>query len=116
MKLFAIIAHTQVLENYGDSQKPYWKCKGGDAYWVANVFAKDAQTAQNMGLNVPSTRTVETRNSMGFIEFVNRIEVCDVIEATRRAAVDRTDDSIDPDVYFSFVQKAKEFDTYELVA
>lgn len=116
MQLFAIIAHTQVLENYGDAQKPYWKCKGGDAYWVANVFAKDAQTAELSGLNLPSTRTVETRSSTAFIEFVNRVEVVAVAEAERRCAIDTLDPLIDSDAFFSAVKRSAVFDTYEMVA
>lgn len=32
---------TQVLENYGDSENPYWKAKGGGDYFVENIAAED---------------------------------------------------------------------------
>ena len=35
----ALIIHTQYMENYnvGESGLPWWKPKGGDNYWIANV-------------------------------------------------------------------------------
>lgn len=32
-----LLITTQVLENYGDADKPYWKAKGGDDYVVKNI-------------------------------------------------------------------------------
>ena len=31
-----LLIQTQVYENYGDADKPYWKAKGGDNYVVSN--------------------------------------------------------------------------------
>ena len=31
-----LLIQTQVFENYGDSDKPYWKAKGGNDYVVKN--------------------------------------------------------------------------------
>ena len=31
-----LLIQTQVLENYGDADKPYWKAKGGGDYVVKN--------------------------------------------------------------------------------
>jgi hypothetical protein len=32
-----IVIQTQVMENYGDATKPYWKAKGGNDYVIENV-------------------------------------------------------------------------------
>lgn len=31
---YKIVITTQFLENYGDAERPYWKCKGGSDYVV----------------------------------------------------------------------------------
>jgi hypothetical protein len=115
--LFAIIAHTQVLENYGSPLQPRWKTKGGDAYWVANLEIGSAKEAQAVALNMDPVRGVETRDNPMMIEFVNRIEAITVEEARRRAAIDVNDPNIDPDTYFSAVKRADHYiTTYKLGA
>lgn len=37
------IVGTQYMENYGDSEKPYWKAKGGSDYAVEAATAADAE-------------------------------------------------------------------------
>lgn len=32
-----LLIETQVMENYGDEENAYWKCKGGSSYVVLNV-------------------------------------------------------------------------------
>jgi len=34
-----LLIQTQVHENYGDSQRPHWKAKGGNSYVVKNFTA-----------------------------------------------------------------------------
>lgn len=117
MKISAIIAHTFCLENYGEGDKPYWKRKGGDAYWIANFEGdRDERDIQQMALNMPVARTVETRDSSGFIEMIDRIEVITVEEARKRAAVNRNDPDIDCDTYFSFVEVKHPIETYRVKA
>ena len=32
-----LVIETQVMENYGDAENPYWKFKGGHSYKIRNV-------------------------------------------------------------------------------
>lgn len=36
---------TQVMENYGDAEKPYWKAKGGGEYFVPGVTTENLDKA-----------------------------------------------------------------------
>jgi len=36
---------TQVLENYGDAEKPHWKAKGGGEYFVPGVTTENLDKA-----------------------------------------------------------------------
>ena len=41
---------TQVMENYGDAEKPYWKYKGGSDYFIKNFSAFDKVTEAVVGV------------------------------------------------------------------
>ncbi len=45
-----LLIQTQVLENYGDADKPYWKAKGGGDYVVKNFRKFNAATEVVMAL------------------------------------------------------------------
>ena len=63
-----IVINTQFRENYGDSDKPYWKFKGGDTYVVPNLSV--AQTLKVKDHGIPTLKAlIETRNE-GFEEYV----------------------------------------------
>lgn len=63
-----IVITTQVRENYGSAERPYWKCKGGDVYVVPNLSV--AQTLKVKEGGIPTLKAlIETRNEM-FEEFV----------------------------------------------
>jgi hypothetical protein len=114
---FAIIAHTQVLENYGQPLKPYWKLKPGEALWVANLEIGSAKEAQAVALNMEPVRAVETRDNPMMIEYVTRIEAITVEEARRRANIDTSNPDIDTDTYFSAVKRADHYiSTYKVAA
>ena len=63
-----IVITTQFRENYGDSDKPYWKFKGGDTYVVPNLSVEQTLKVKDNG--IPTlTALIETRNE-GFEEYV----------------------------------------------
>ena len=45
-----LLIQTQVLENYGDADKPHWKAKGGGDYVVKNFRKFNAATEVVMAL------------------------------------------------------------------
>ena len=117
MEIFAIIAHTQVLENYGQPLTPYWKLKPGEAIWVANLEIASAKEAQAVALNMAPVKWVETRDNPMMIEYVTRIEAVPVEEARRRAAIDTNAPDIDTDTFFSAIRVADHYiTTYKLGA
>jgi hypothetical protein len=63
-----IVITTQVRENYGSADKPYWKFKGGDTYIVPNLSVE--QTLKVKDHSIPTLKAlIETRNE-GFEEYV----------------------------------------------
>jgi len=63
-----IVITTQIRENYGSADQPYWKFKGGDTYVVPNLSV--AQTLQVKERGIPTLKAlIETRNE-GFEEYV----------------------------------------------
>ena len=63
-----VVIQTQVRENYGDADKPYWKFKGGNVYVVPNLTVSQAARVKEDG--IPTlTALIETRNS-GFEEYI----------------------------------------------
>ena len=63
-----VVITTQIRENYGSADKPYWKFKGGDTYVVPNLSV--AQTLQVKERGIPTLKAlIETRNE-GFEEYV----------------------------------------------
>lgn len=63
-----IVIATQVRENYGSADKPYWKFKGGTTFVVPNLTVE--QTLQIKERGIPTlTALINTSNS-GFEEYV----------------------------------------------
>lgn len=60
--------YTQVLENYGDSDNPRWKCKGGNEYQVR--FDHEPTTAEYEAALDLLRRTV-SHNGPGYQEYLN---------------------------------------------
>ena len=59
---------TQVRENYGDAECPYWKCKGGSVFVVPNLTVEQTLKVKENG--IPTLKAlIETRNEM-FEEYV----------------------------------------------
>lgn len=112
---FAIIVHTQVLENYGDAEKPHWKLKPGEAYWVANVESGFASyDLAPVARNLPNIDTVEQRDSNMWIEYVTRTEVVEVQEAVRRSSIRLEDCDPYNNLFFERVRKADGFECYSM--
>lgn len=58
-----IVITTQVRENYGSAERPYWKCKGGSVFVVPNLSV--AQTLKIKDSGIPTlTALIEVRNEM----------------------------------------------------
>lgn len=80
-----IVIETQVRENYGSAEHPYWKYKGGNTFVVPGLTPAQAARVQEDG--IPTlTALIETRN-VGFEEYVigfnvvdNSTTVCDPCE------------------------------------
>lgn len=100
----AVIVGTQCLENYGDPDKPYWKSKGGDSYWVATILFDEGQepseTALRNGLAEVMAK-YETRDSAMWIEMIRSVSLVDLREARRRANIDRN--AVYCEDYFDYV-------------
>ena len=45
-----LVIYTQYTENYGDSDQPYWKNKGGSTYVVENLTQPQVNKVQEHGL------------------------------------------------------------------
>jgi hypothetical protein len=63
-----IVIQTQVRENYGDANKPYWKFKGGNTYVVPNLTV--AQTLKIKDQGIPTLTALLEERSQGFEEYV----------------------------------------------
>ena len=76
---------TQIRENYGSADKPYWKCKGGSTFVVPGLTAEQAARVERDG--IPTlTALINEMNPM-FEEFVtgytvveDQAKVCDAWE------------------------------------
>jgi len=77
-----IVIATQIRENYGSANKPYWKMKGGEVYIVPDLTVEQTLKVQERG--IPTLKAlIETRSDM-FEEYVidyqildNDVKVCD---------------------------------------
>ncbi len=77
-----IVITTQIRENYGTAEQPYWKMKGGEVFVVPDLTPANVLTIKERG--IPTLKAlVETRNEM-FEEYVvdfsildNDVVVCD---------------------------------------
>lgn len=77
-----IVITTQVRENYGSAERPYWKMKGGSIFVVPNLTVEQTLKVKENG--IPTLKAlIETRNEM-FEEYVvdwsildNDAVVCD---------------------------------------
>jgi hypothetical protein len=70
-----IVIQTQVRENYGSADQPYWKCKGGSTFIVPDLTPVQAVKVQEQG--IPTlTALIESRNDM-FEEYVVGFSVVD---------------------------------------
>lgn len=77
-----IVIYTQVRENYGSADEPYWKCKGGSTFVVPNLSVEQTLKIKDKG--IPTlTALISTSNPM-FEEYVvdwsivdNDVVVCE---------------------------------------
>ena len=75
-----LVIYTQCKENYGDTDKPYWKFKGGETYIVPNLTVDHAVKIGKMG--IPTLLSlIESRNPM-FEEYVQNWAVLEDDVAT----------------------------------
>ncbi len=64
-----LLITTQVYENYGDADQPYWKPKGGSDYVVKNIDVNRANDIVNL-----VSGEIECDNEM-FREYIINFEV-----------------------------------------
>ena len=70
-----IVITTQVRENYGSADKPYWKFKGGEIFVVPDLTVEQVMKVKERG--IPTlTALIEVRNPM-FEEYVNDWSILD---------------------------------------
>ena len=81
-----LVIQTQYCENYGSTDKPYWKFKGGDTYIVPNLSPAQAERILSHG--IPTLKAlIEYKNSMSeeYVTYYRIVEddtvVCDEWEA-----------------------------------
>ena len=81
-----LVIQTQYSENYGSTDKPYWKFKGGDTYIVPNLSPAQAERILSHG--IPTLKAlIEYKNSMSeeYVTYYRIVEddtvVCDEWEA-----------------------------------
>ena len=64
-----LVISTQYRENYGDSESPYWKFKGGDTYVVKNISERDASRIRENGIPTLAS-LINYSNSMSSEEVI----------------------------------------------
>jgi hypothetical protein len=77
-----IAIYTQVRENYGSADEPYWKMKGGEVFIVPDLTVEQTLRVQEQG--IPTLKAlIETRSDM-YEEYVvdyaildNDVQVCE---------------------------------------
>lgn len=70
-----LVIYTQIKENYGTADKPYWKFKGGETYIVPNLTVDHAVKIGKTG--IPTLISlIESRNPM-FEEYVQNWALLD---------------------------------------
>ena len=63
-----LVINTQIRENYGDADQPFWKFKGGETYIVPNLTVEQVLKIKDRG--IPTlTALIESNNPM-FEEYV----------------------------------------------
>ena len=70
-----IVIQTQVRENYGDANKPYWKFKGGETYIVPNLSVEQTLKIKDKG--IPTLMALIESNSDMFEEYVQNWAILD---------------------------------------
>lgn len=63
-----VVIQTQVRENYGSADAPYWKFKGGDTFVVPNLTPAQAALVQERG--IPTLRALIESAGPMFEEYV----------------------------------------------
>lgn len=63
-----IAIFTQIRENYGSADQPYWKCKGGSTFVVPNLTPAQAALVQERG--IPTLTALINNMGPMFEEFV----------------------------------------------
>ncbi len=70
-----IAIYTQVRENYGSADQPYWKFKGGEVFIVPDLTVEQTLKVKERG--IPTLKAlIETRSDM-FEEYVVDYEILD---------------------------------------
>ena len=70
-----IVINTQIRENYGDANKPYWKFKGGETYIVPNLSVEQTLMIKDKG--IPTLTALIESNSDMFEEYVQNWAILD---------------------------------------
>lgn len=70
-----IVINTQIRENYGSTDKPYWKFKGGETYIVPNLTVEQALKIKDVG--IPTLTKLIESNSEMFEEYVQNWAILD---------------------------------------
>jgi len=64
-----LVIQTQYCENYGSTNKPFWKFKGGDTYIVPNLTPAQAERILRDG--IPTLKSLIDYKNSGSEEYVN---------------------------------------------
>jgi hypothetical protein len=63
-----IVITTQIRENYGSTESPYWKFKGGDTYVVPNLTVEQVLKVKENG--IPTLKALIETSNDGYQEYV----------------------------------------------
>lgn len=68
-----VVIRTQVRENYGTAEAPYWKCKGGNTFVVPNLTPAQASKVKEKG--IPTLKALIGASTPMFEEYVIGFDV-----------------------------------------
>ena len=72
--------YTQIKQNYGTADKPYWKFKGGETYIVPNLSAQQADKIRSKG--IPTLTSLIEEANVCFEVYVQNWAILDDDVAT----------------------------------
>ena len=120
-----LVIYTQYTENYGDSDQPYWKNKGGSTYVVENLTQPQVTKIKEQGLPT-LTALIEYANSFSTESIIGNnvvpdsVSICEEWESPIKLAWVNsrwTASRVTENDEFSFLRKeiARKIETWDMM-